>query len=338
MFTTKIPKNKVAKDPNFLNHKRGREKDSNHINNEKSKQSKTNHCILGLKSLKNKIKKKIKIIKNHTTSNKDFNSNKNFIKIKNIEAKDINKETENYKDSIKLISSNKHSKFSEESDMSELINKEFNTSEIPSSSNNDLIMDFIKENKDDKNNKLIIIKSKKAGKTETSLKKFKEIIKQQNFESLLLYRFPYISQSEFNHQIYPTNLKQFRKLIFYCPICREYRKHSSMDFHIFEYHFEHIDEYLTEKQIAHGCSKLIKNEYKKIKNSLQFFSELADLFSQCFILGYSDWRINTNNYIEEIKNLNIANIYFSSSNKHIKDVLKLKLPVNICRNKRNKYE
>ena len=82
MFTTKIPKNKVAKDPNFLNHKRGREKDSNHINNEKSKQSKTNHCILGLKSIKNKIKKKIKIIKNHTTSNKDFNSNKKFYKNK----------------------------------------------------------------------------------------------------------------------------------------------------------------------------------------------------------------------------------------------------------------
>lgn len=242
--------------------------------------------------------------------------------------KNINKQTENFQDS----------KYSEESQITELINKEFDKSESPSSSNNALSMDFIKESEDDKNNKLIIIKSKKAEKTETSLKEFKKIINQQNFQSLLLYRFPYISQSEFNHQIFPTNLKQYRKLIFYCPVCHEYRKHFSMDFHIFEYHFEHIDEYLTEKQIAHGCSKLIENEYKTIKNSLQLFSELADLFSQCFILGYSDWRTNTNNYIEEIKNLNIAKLYFLSSNKHIKDVLKMKLPVNNCRSNKNKYE
>lgn len=258
--------------------------------------------------------------------------NSNFLHHKRRRTKDSNNNEK------EKITSNKNSKTSEGSQLTNSINKEIQTSKTPLSCNDSLTNDLLKQKEINKDKKLYIFKIKKGVKIKSSLDEVKKLFNIMDFKSLSRYRFPYMSEAEFNNKIYFLKQNHFRKLIFYCPICEKNLKHYSMDFHIFEYHFEHIDDFLNIRQIAHGCSKLLENEYKKIKKSLLLFSELAELFMQCSFIGYSNWRSNTNSYIRELKYLNISKLYFSNSNKEIKEILKMKLPVNKSRAKKDKYE
>ena len=102
------------------------------------------------------------------------------------------------------------------------------------------------------------------------------------------YSFPYIKQNDFNHEIYFISPEEFHSLLFYCPICTKNFRHYSMYYHIFQFHFSYVNEFLIPKEIAHGCAKLMEKEYRKIKFSLKLFGVLEILFSECEFFGLSE--------------------------------------------------
>lgn len=74
-----------------------------------------------------------------------------------------------------------------------------------------------------------------------------------------------------------------------------------MYYHIFQFHYSYFDKYLSKRNIAHACAKLMDQEYKKLNSSLELFCELAIVFSKCEFIGTNNWRINARFKIKEIK-------------------------------------
>ncbi len=252
-------------------------------------------------------------------------------KLNDIIARDIppNSQEKKFPKEIDEINKNKRSsnadKKFEESEFSSSIKPESNSiSEIQSKNNN-------KEN-------LFIIKGiNQTIVKEISLDDMKKLLKNKEYEALQNYSFPYISQSEFNQKIYPTNKDEFNSLFFYCPVCNINLRHFSMPYHIFQFHFKFIKGYLSQRDIALGCAKLMELEFIKVKSSLEFFSELAVLFTKCEFTGASYWRRNAKSQINELKNLNIKE-YFNKTEEQVIKELQKKLPVNINRNKKRNYK
>ena len=91
---------------------------------------------------------------------------------------------------------------------------------------------------------------------------------------------------------------------------------------------------LSNRDIAHNYAKLMENEFKKIENSLELFSELTIIYQSCEFFGASDWRTNTNYRIEDLKKLNIEKKFFKISKDEAFKLLVGKLPLN--KNKRYK--
>ena len=140
--------------------------------------------------------------------------------------------------------------------------------------------------------------------------------------------------NDFNHYIRVIDLKLFRKLLFSCPICKSPFKHFSINYHIFQNHFSSIEDFLTDKEIARGCAKIMKIEYKKIESSLETFTELACVFKNCRIPGNSVWKDTAEEEISNLKNLNFKTIF---SQIKLNEAIKLlieKFPLN--KNKRYK--
>ena len=150
----------------------------------------------------------------------------------------------------------------------------------------------------------------------------------KDYKVLSKYKFPYMSQNDFNSYIGNIDLKLLRKLYFACPICGKCYRHFSMSFHIFQSHFEKIEEYLSNKVIARCCAKLMKSEYKKIKNSLQTFSELSAIFKNCQYSGNSLWRSNAENEIDNLEKLNIQKMIMEISKDKAMHLLGQKFPLN----------
>lgn len=183
----------------------------------------------------------------------------------------------------------------------------------------------------------IIITKIDSGKI-LPLDEAKDLINKKDYQSLLKIKFPYLRQCEFNSEIFQTDLKTFRKLIFSCPICSNGYRNYSIPYHIFQNHFEQINKFLTEKEIAKCCSKLLQLEKEKIEISLNNFSNLALLYDNCKFRGNSLWRQMTNDSILKIKRLNVEKIYFKKSQKEVMDNLSRNLPINKNKNDKRKYK
>ena len=180
---------------------------------------------------------------------------------------------------------------------------------------------------------LFVIKIINNKKENVPLEKIKNLFRKKKYKGLTEFIFPYITIGKFNSDIWPVDLKIFRQLFFYCPICEKKLRNYSIPFHIFQNHFSQIDQYLTQNEIANGCAYLLEKEYRKIKNSLNNFGDLAVLFNSCEIKGINEWSSNAEDEIEEIKKMKIEEIFFKSSLNDVKISLEKKLPFN-----KNKYE
>lgn len=244
---------------------------------------------------------------------------------------------------IKMTNSDKDN-ISSENDISlnnnsNNIDKEFEQSENSLSSEYSNISFSGNKNKSIKEEKDMIIKGiNKSKDKQVEIEYMKKLLENNEFKSLQNYSFPYIKQSVFNHKIYHIDQNQFNSLFFYCPVCNGNLRHYSMPFHIFEFHFSYIDEYLSKREIARFCAKLMDQEYIKIKSAIEFFSELAILFSKNEFVGATIWRCNAKSQINEIQNLRINEKYFNKTESQVKEVLRKKLPVNRNRNKNRKYK
>lgn len=184
--------------------------------------------------------------------------------------------------------------------------------------------------------KKIIIK-KAESEDIISLDEAKELLFKKDYESLIKVKFPYLSQCDFNSEIFKTDLRIFRKLLFFCPICSKGFRNYSMPYHIFQNHFDQIEAYLTEKEIARCCAKIMKMEKEKIESSLDIFSDLALLYNRCKLGRSSQWRDIAEESIKEIKTLNIEKNYFNKSQKEIMNNLTRILPINKNKNEKRKY-
>ena len=156
----------------------------------------------------------------------------------------------------------------------------------------------------------------------------------KDLKSLGKYVFTYISLNDFNHYIRTIDLKIFRSLFFSCPVCKKPFRLFSLSYHIFQNHFSRIEEFLSDKEIARGCAKLMKIEYKKIEYSLETFSELACIFKSCKIGGNSVWRDTAENEIDYLQNLNAKRFFLQLKKKEAYELLISKFPLN--KNKRYK--
>lgn len=184
-----------------------------------------------------------------------------------------------------------------------------------------------------KNRKQFSIKNIKTGE-KIELLEIVKLFKLKDKANLIKYKFPYMSQNDFNYNIYNIDIKVLRSLYFACPKCEAPYRHFSMAFHIFQNHFENIEEILSKRDIAHSCAKLMENEFKKIENSLEIFSELAIIYKTCEFTGDSAWRTNINYKIETLKQLNIEKKFFRISKEEAFHLLDKRLPLN--KNKRYK--
>lgn len=166
------------------------------------------------------------------------------------------------------------------------------------------------------------------------LEKIQQFLGLKDMRNLMKYKFPYLSQNDFNYIIKKIDLEQFRKLYFACPLCNQPFRHFSMSYHIFQNHFDSIESFLSKKDIAHSCAKLMENEFKKIEKSIELFSELAILFESCDFNGASEWRSNAEDKIEYLQKLDIKKKYFCITKEDAFNLLYEKLPLN--KNKRYK--
>ena len=144
-------------------------------------------------------------------------------------------------------------------------------------------------------------------------------------------------QSEFNYRIQQVGNNDFDHLFFYCPKCFQNLRNYSMPKHIFQYHFDIIDEYLTPNEISICCADLMDNEYKKAKESLKNFISLAILFKKNNIKGVSKQKQKAKEQIGFLKAINIGNELEQEVEKAKKYLLKV-LPININKNKKRKYK
>ena len=177
----------------------------------------------------------------------------------------------------------------------------------------------------------------KTEETYISLELVIDLLRNGNIEKLQKYSFPYMSQSQFNYNICRVESSLFTRLFFYCPKCFINLRHYSVPPHIFQYHFTSIDEYLNNRDICFCCSKLMSNEFQKIKTSLEFFINLAVIFTNTNSKGTNLWKRETNASIEYLKNLNIK----EQLNKKTKDAriyLSKNLPKNNNKYKKRKYK
>ena len=108
----------------------------------------------------------------------------------------------------------------------------------------------------------------------------------------------------------PIDLRKFRKLIFFCPVCSDIFRHFSIPYHIFQKHFEYIYDFLSDKEIAKCYVTLMVKE--KVDFSLENFSNLTVLFERCEFRGISSCRENAENSIKTLKKLDIKK-YFGES-------------------------
>ena len=185
---------------------------------------------------------------------------------------------------------------------------------------------------------LVIIKKGKNKEQNTSLEEIKNIFKEKQYKKIKEYVFPYINIGKFNSLIYPKDIKIFRSLFFYCPICKKIFRNYSISYHIFQNHFSEIENYLSQNEIAYGCAMLLEKEYRKIKNSLENFAELSILFKSTKIKGFGFWTFRAEKIIEEIKRVKIEQIYFKMELSDVKKNLEKKLPLNKNKNKNRHYK
>lgn len=220
------------------------------------------------------------------------------------------------------------------------ISGEIKKNEYSKTINDDFSSINLNESEDEISNGEIIIKYKGKKKDKDKvLEEVKEIIRTQKFKLLIDYTFPYMQQNEFNSKIGKLDNDLFRSLLFfYCPECKVPLRHYSMPFHIFEFHFEYINKYLNHKDIANGCAKLMNNEYNKIKNALENFSELAIVFKNCNFRGQSIWRNEANEQIDDIVKLNVFEQYFKRPLGEALRNLEKKLPMNKNKNNGRKFK
>ena len=168
------------------------------------------------------------------------------------------------------------------------------------------------------------LKSKKPIKKVLAIKNIKTG-KKIDITNLIKYKFPHLSQNDFNYNIYNIYIILIHSLYSACQICELPHRHLSMGFRLFQYHFEYIEEFLSSREIAHICAKMMEYEFRKIENSLQIFSELAVIYQSCEFFGAPDWRAKTYSRIEAIKHLNIEKKYFKMSKEKALKLLILKL-------------
>ena len=161
-------------------------------------------------------------------------------------------------------------------------------------------------------------------------------IETKDVNFLNKFAFPYKTLNYYNNKYITIDTNTFRKLNFFCPICKEQFRHYSIYYHVFQFHFNVMKDHLTQRDIARSCSKLLDKEYEKIKNSIELFSELATLFNSCNFRGYSQWRNLAEKQIIEIKNLNIEKLYFDKTVENAIKNLNNKLPINGNKNKTKK--
>ena len=165
----------------------------------------------------------------------------------------------------------------------------------------------------------------------------KELLRGHKIVELQNYSFPFMRQSEFNYRICEMENNEFDHLFFYCPKCYQHLRNYSMPKHIFQYHFEIIDDYLSSNDIAICCADLMDNEFNKAKESLKNFISLAILFKKNNIKGMSKQKIKAQEQIEFFKTINISNQLDNKVEKAKKYLSKI-LPININRNKKRKYK
>ena len=290
---------------------------------------------------KKNIKKK-KIVNNDASC-----GGEEKIKEKNKTLNDIHvieKPQSNENENSNILDENNNKKeitsSNDNSNISSSIDKGSKESEYCESLFYDNMSQYLSETINENNNGEIIIKyNDKKIEKDKALSGIRELIRKKDFKSLIKYSFPYMPQIEFNSKIVNLDNDIFRTLLFfYCPECNIRLRHYSMPFHIFQFHHKFINKHLTNKEVAHGCSKLMKNEYKKIKSALENFSELATVYNNCDFRGNSIWREEADAQIEEISNLNIKKSYFEISlSEALKNVEK-KLPMNKSKNKGRKFK
>lgn len=298
------------------------------------------------KELEEKNAKNEKEFNQEKTKKKDcMNGKKNVTKLprKNENIDDYEKKAESINKSDNQNSSEKIYNLNATKDTNKnrtnSIDDEFEESE--NSSYSEFSKKSFSENKSENINSInkIIIKRKNQTKVEDiQLEEIKKLFKENDYESLQNYYFPYMSQSEFNQKIYITNKLEFINLFFYCPICEIKLRHFSMYYHIFQFHFSYIDKYLSKRDIARACAKLMDQEYKKLNLSLELFCELAIVFSKCEFIGTNNWRINARSQINELKKLNVISQYFNKTEEEVRNELNEKLPTNINRCKNRTYK
>lgn len=260
----------------------------------------------------------------------DIGYNSNLIKINEINNYNNSYNSYNCKFPDKNENKKNLDKINSSYGDSEESNSSFNSSEdVESLGNIQLKRSNIKK-------KEIIIR-KKESEDIISLEEAKALLENRDYKSLIKYKFPYSSQSEFNLYIYPINLRDFRKLLFSCPICAKGFRHYSMAYHIFQNHFEDIYKYLSERDIAKCCAILMQKEKEKIDFSLEIFTNLAILFKNCEFRGASQWREVAQKSIKEIKTLDIDRKYFGYSVKDVIQKLIKTLPLNKNKNVKRKY-
>ncbi len=295
---------------------------ANDFNNKKSlKQIKTEE------KLRNDYFNKITDTEKEISNQK---SNNNQSDIKSEETSNVN--NTNYQNK-----SSKDKMIKNESEEINSIDEEFESG--PSERSEEEVRSLMQiqlENNKMKNENIII----KHIKTEEiiCLNKIKDLFAKKDYSSLENYKFPYMSQSTFNFKIYNIDLKNFRGLLIACPICNHEFRHYSIPDHIFQYHFKSVDEFLTKREIAHGCERLMRKMYKKINDSLNIFSDLSTLFNNCQFRGNSLWRNNAVDLINDLKNMKMKDKYFNNNIKEARKGLEEKLPLNSNKNKRRMYK
>lgn len=267
-----------------------------------------------------------------------YTSNKNFLSNKSHESFDktpLHSDSNDIKKNNNKIFRNQNNSVN----CSNSIDSEFEENESSGDSSEEIGDSNYLDDKSIEEKKPIIIKYINNEKNNNiSLDKIKKLFRNREYDLLVNYKFPFINQSEFNSKIYPIGLKEIRSLFFYCPLCDGSFRHYSIPSHIFQSHFLHADEYLTQKQIAKSCASILEKEYEKICNSLKIFSEVATIFESCNFVGMSLWRNNARNSINKIKYLNIEEKFFRIALENAKMELSKKMPINKNKNKKRVYK
>lgn len=218
------------------------------------------------------------------------------------------------------------------------LKKRTEESEDSSSSYNDIESLGQIQNKENHTiaNRIII---KKDGSDDIiSVDKIKSLFCKEDYKTLQKYNFEYMTQSYFNNYIYKIDLKHFRKLLFICPRCTKTFRHYSMSYHIFQYHFEDIYQFLTDREIAKCCAKIMEKEKEKFEYSLKLYSLFATLFSHCQFRGASLWRETARDSILDLKRLNIEKKYFIYSEEEATSIMNKILPLNKNKNNERKHK